>query len=112
MLIGGAGSQSNHSRQLAAAAAKLGVDCALVLVKDHKSESMQGNLLLDNLLGAYFELIDVETQELLDDAKQALIEKFEREGRKPFVAMQAANRPFGAMGYALCMAEMMISSMR
>ena len=107
VLIGGAGSQSNHSRQLAAAAAKLGVDCVLVLVKDHKSGSTQGNLLLDNLLGAYVDLIDVETQELLDDAKQALIEKFEREGRKPFVVMQAANRPFGAMGYALCMAEMM-----
>ncbi len=107
VLIGGAGSQSNHSRQLAAASAKIGVDCALVLVKDHKSGSTQGNLLLDNLLGAYVELIDVETQELLDDAKQALIEKFEREGRKPFVVMQPANRPFGAMGYALCMAEMM-----
>ena len=37
VLIGGAGSQSNHSRQLAAASAKLGVGCALVLVKDHKA---------------------------------------------------------------------------
>lgn len=107
VLIGGAGSQSNHSRQLAAASAKLGVDCALVLVEDHKSGSAQGNLLLDDLLGADVELVDVPTQELLDDAKRALVAKFEREGRKPFVVMQAANRPFGAMGYALCMAEMM-----
>lgn len=107
VLIGGAGSQSNHSRQLAAASAKLGVDCALVLVEDHKSGSAQGNLLLDDLLGADVELVAVETQELLDDAKRALVAKFEREGRKPFVVMQAANRPFGAMGYALCMAEMM-----
>ncbi len=107
VLIGGAGSQSNHSRQLAAASAKLGVDCALVLVEDHKSGSAQGNLLLDDLLGADVELVAVETQELLDDAKRALVAKFEREGRKPFVVMQADNRPFGAMGYALCMAEMM-----
>lgn len=107
VLIGGAGSQSNHSRQLAAASAKLGVGCALVLVKDHKSDSAQGNLLLDDLLGADVELVAVETQELLDDAKRALFAKFEREGRKPFVVMQATNRPFGAMGYALCMVEMM-----
>ncbi len=107
VLIGGAGSQSNHCRQLAAASAKIGVDCALALVKDHKSGSTQGNLLLDDLLGACVELVDVDTQELLDDAKQALAAKFEREGRKPFVVMHACNRPFGAMGYALCMAEMM-----
>jgi len=107
MLIGGAGSQSNHCRQLSAASAKLGVDCALAVVKDHKSGSTQGNLLLDDLLGASVDLVDVETQELLDNAKQALVEKLEGEGRKPFVVMQSANRPYGAMGYALCMAEMM-----
>ena len=49
VLVGGAGSQSNHSRQLSAAAAKLGLDCALALVKDHKSGAVQGNLLLDDL---------------------------------------------------------------
>lgn len=107
VLIGGAGSQSNHCRQLSAASAKLGVDCALAVVKDHKSGSTQGNLLLDDLLGASVDLVDVETQELLDDAKQELAAKLEREGRNPFVVMQSANRPFGAMGYALCMAEMM-----
>ena len=42
VLIGGAGSQSNHSRQLAAAAAKLGVDCALVLVKDPQERQYAG----------------------------------------------------------------------
>lgn len=107
VLIGGAGSQSNHCRQLSAAAAKLGVDCALTVVKDHKSGQIQGNLLLDDLLGASVEVVDVETQELLDGAKEELIAKLEREGRKPFVVMQSGNRPFGAMGYALCMAEMM-----
>jgi 1-aminocyclopropane-1-carboxylate deaminase/D-cysteine desulfhydrase-like pyridoxal-dependent ACC family enzyme len=107
VLIGGAGSQSNHCRQLSAAAAKLGVHCVLAVVKDHKSGQIQGNLLLDDLLGASVEMVDVETQELLNDAKEALITKLESDGRKPFVVMQAANRPFGAMGYALCMAEMM-----
>ena len=105
VLIGGAGSQSNHCRQLSAAAAKLGVDCALAVVKDHKSGATQGNLLLDDLLGASVELVDVETQELLDDAKDALATRLKSEGKNPFVVMQKANRPFGAMGYALCMTE-------
>lgn len=105
VLIGGAGSQSNHCRQLSAAAAKVGVDCALAMVKDHKSGAIQGNLLLDDLLGASVEMIDVETQEYLDAAKDALIARLQREGRKPFTVMQKANRPYGAMGYALCMTE-------
>lgn len=107
VLIGGAGSQSNHCRQLSAAAAKLGVDCALAVVKDHKSGATQGNLLLDDLLGASVEMVDVETQELLDDAKDALVDRLKNEGRNPFVVMQKANRPYGAMGYALCMAEIL-----
>ena len=32
--------------------------------------------------------------------------RLEREGRKPFVVMQAGLRRFGAMGYALCMTEL------
>jgi 1-aminocyclopropane-1-carboxylate deaminase/D-cysteine desulfhydrase-like pyridoxal-dependent ACC family enzyme len=107
VLIGGAGSQSNHCRQLSAAAAKLGVDCALAMVKDHKSGTTQGNLLLDDLFGASVDMIDVETQELLDEAKDALVNRLTREGRKPFTVMQKANRPYGAMGYALCMAEIL-----
>lgn len=105
VLIGGAGSQSNHCRQLSAGAAKLGVKAAIAVVKDHKSGG-GGNLLLDDLLGAEVEVVDVDTQEYLDEAKQQLVERFEREGRKPFIVMQAANRPFGAMGYALAVAEM------
>ncbi len=106
VLIGGAGSQSNHCRQLAAAAAKQGVDCALVVVKDHKSGSKQGNLLLDDLLGASVQMVEVDSLEALKDVKQALADRFKREGRKPFVVMDSATQHFGAMGYALCMAEL------
>ena len=57
VLIGGAGSQSNHCRQLSAGAAKLGVKAAIAVVKDHKSGG-GGNLLLDDLLGAEVEVVD------------------------------------------------------
>ena len=106
VLIGGAGSQSNHCRQLAAAAARQGLDCALVVVKDHKSGAAQGNLLLNDLLGASVEMVEVASLERLEGAKQALVNRLKRDGRRPFVVMAAANRAFGAMGYALCMAEL------
>jgi len=106
VLIGGAGSQSNHCRQLSAAAAKLGVNCSVAVVNDHKSGGTQGNLLLDDLLGAAVKMIDVPSQEQLDDAKEQLFEELKVEGKNPFVVMKSANRPFGAMGYALAVAEM------
>jgi 1-aminocyclopropane-1-carboxylate deaminase/D-cysteine desulfhydrase-like pyridoxal-dependent ACC family enzyme len=107
VLIGGAGSQSNHCRQLAAAAAKLGVDCHLLVTRDHKSALIQGNRLLDDLLGATVEIAAAESIEQLDDAKEELRSRLQAEGRKPFVVMQSSMRPYGAMGYALCMAELM-----
>ena len=106
VLVGGAGSQSNHCRQLAAAAAKQGLDCALVVVKDHKSHSPQGNLLVDDLVGASVEMVEVDTQEQLGDAKQELVDRLCRDGRRPFVVMQRENQHLGAMAYALCMAEL------
>ena len=106
VLVGGAGSQSNHCRQLAAAAAKVGLHCALVVAKDHKSREVQGNLLFNDLLGASTEFVEVESPELVNDAKQELMERLSRQGRKPFLVMQQGVRHLGAMGYALCMAEL------
>ncbi len=105
VVIGGAGSQSNHCRQLAAAAAKLGLDCALVLVNDHMGEQIQGNRLLIDLLGASVEMVEVESQELLTDAKKDLHDRLRADGRTPFIVMRPETRPFGAMGFALCLAE-------
>lgn len=45
------GPQSNHVRQTAAAAAKLGVSCSLVLRGNPPAQRL-GNVLLDELLGA------------------------------------------------------------
>ena len=106
VLVGGAGSQSNHCRQLAAAAARHGLECRLLVVKDHVSQVRQGNLLLNDLLGADVELVEVSSQEHLIDAKKALVEDLQRRGQKPYLIMDEATRHLGAMGYVLCMAEM------
>ena len=50
-LITGGAAQSNHARQTATAAAKRGLACTLVL-RGTEPPEVQGNLLLDRLLGA------------------------------------------------------------
>src|SRR5213596_4179137 len=50
-LITGGALQSNHCRQTAAAATRLGFRCILVLTGD-KPQQPSGNLLLDKLFGA------------------------------------------------------------
>src|SRR5438309_9473358 len=50
-LISGGALQSNHCRQTAAAAARFGFKCILVLNGD-KEQKEYGNLLLDQLFGA------------------------------------------------------------
>ena len=49
-IVQGAASQSNHCRQAAAGAARLGLECHLVLLRDEHAAEGQGNLLLDRLL--------------------------------------------------------------
>ena len=51
-IVIGAGSQSNWCRQTTAAACKFGLDVVLILVHGVKGALLQGNLLLDHLLGA------------------------------------------------------------
>src|SRR6267378_3922425 len=50
-LVTAGAAQSNHCRQAAAAAAKAGLKCELILAR-RKPELPNGNLLLDELLGA------------------------------------------------------------
>ena len=67
--------QSNHCRQVAAAAAKLGMQCILVLAGEAPDEP-QGNLLLDKLSGA--EVIFVPKNQR-DKALEAVTRQAEEE---------------------------------
>src|SRR5512136_1660084 len=51
-LITPGAAQSNHARQTAAAAARAGLHCILVLRQPITGDAPQGNWLLDELLGA------------------------------------------------------------
>lgn len=113
-LIQGAGSQSNHCRQAAAAASKLGLDCHLVLARDEagtgadaSTEVPQGNLLLDRILGAKIHWTDVPLGAPLEAEKLALAERLRAQGRRPYVIGGSRAKLLSAAGYALQLCELL-----
>src|SRR5580698_8763179 len=69
LFVWGGGIQSNNCRQTAAACAKAGIDCHLVLTRGKPGNEpipLQGNLLLDHLVGATYEFVEVDFGEALE----------------------------------------------
>jgi D-cysteine desulfhydrase len=94
--------QSNHCRQVAAAAAKAGLECILVLAGDEPTER-QGNLLLDYLSGA--KTIFVKRAER-DTQLQKAFEEAENVGKKPYLIPYGGSSAIGALGYLEAMHEL------
>lgn len=90
--------QSNHARQTAAACARLGLTCDLILVRtvdrtdDHYLGS--GNLLLDGLLGATVHVVDDD-----DEAFTLFAGLFEDETRQLYGIGPGGSDPVGTLGY-------------
>jgi len=101
-LISGGALQSNHCRQTAAAAAKFGMDCILVLI-GKRPEQPSANLLLDELLGVEFVIIPDRKER--DRVLQETFEKAVSDGRKPYLVPYGGSSPTGAVGYAFAMEE-------
>lgn len=96
--------QSNHARATAAAAAKLGLRCHLVL-NGARPGHATGNALLDELLGAHVEY--VPTREARVPGMLAAMERLRRAGRIPFLVPLGASTPLGAAGYARAIGELL-----
>ena len=105
VLVHGLAGQSNYCRQAAAAAAKVGLPCHLVLRRDHKAQDpAQSNRLLDYLFGATVHMVaDRQEQE---KAKEDLVRKLKAEGHRPYVVGRR-DEVFGSVAYALCLAEIL-----
>src|SRR5882672_8451360 len=102
MLVTVGGTQSNHCRQTAAAAAKAGLKCELIL-NGKRPEVPNGNLLLDELLGAKTHWIERSQRaaKLRD-----LPEQLRAQGRKPYVIPVGGSNGVGATGYVMAMVEL------
>jgi len=89
------GVQSNHARVTAAAAARLGIGCHLVLSGDPPAQA-RGNLRLAQMFGASVEFVSNRADR--DAGMAAASRRLEREGRRPFVIPLGASTAEGAAG--------------
>ena len=95
--------QSNHCRQTAAAAARFGYDCILVL-SGKKPDTITGNLLLDYLFGA--ELVWTEPEKRVETLQTTFEQAWEA-GRRPYKIPVGGSNPTGAAGYAFAIHELL-----
>ncbi len=107
MLVTQGAVQSNHVRQTAAAACKVGMKCHVLLERrvpgrDAAYEET-GNVLLDSLFGATHEFrpagLDMNAE--VEAATRAL----RAEGHRPYCIPGGGSNPTGALGYASCAQE-------
>lgn len=103
-LISAGALQSNHCRQTAAAAAKFGFGCILVLTGEQQGEP-SANLLLDELFGA--QIVTVADRKDRDRILQETFDRAEAEGRKPYMVPYGGSSTTGALGYAFAVEEYM-----
>jgi D-cysteine desulfhydrase len=103
-LISGGALQSNHCRQTAAAAARFGFECILVLTGD-TPERPSANLLLDRLFGA--QVVYVADRKDRDRILRQTFDRAVENGMKPYLVPYGGSSPTGALGYAFAVKEFM-----
>lgn len=98
--------QSNHARLTAAAARVAGLKAALVLTSQVEQPKVQGNLLLDRLLGAEVHFIPANANPMLaigdqEETKIAeVMEDLRKRGERPYLIPLGGSSPVGVFGYA------------
>ncbi len=101
--------QSNHARQTAAAACKMGMDCELIFeqrVEDPSDPYINsGNVLLDRIFGAHIR--DVEKGTDMDAAMEDVAEELRSAGKTPYIIPGGGSNRIGALGYVDCALELM-----
>ncbi len=90
--------QSNHCRITAAAASKAGVDAVLIL-RPGESDAVQGNLLLDRLMGARIRIAPQPTGDAVGTTVAEEMESLRLKGRRPYFIPTGASTPLGAAAY-------------
>jgi L-cysteate sulfo-lyase len=100
--------QSNHVRQTAAAAARLGLACHAILIDvvryREPAYDVSGNLLLDELLGATVHV--VREPEAAQQVVQEIVGELKREGRTHYAIPVGGSSAVGALGYVGCANEL------
>jgi len=108
--------QSNHVRQTAAAARKLGLDCYALLERrvagTAESYEQTGNVLFDHLFNTQIEFrpagLDMNAEAM------SVTERLRAQGRKAYFIPGGGSNEIGALGYVACAQELLgqIDSMK
>jgi 1-aminocyclopropane-1-carboxylate deaminase len=104
-LVSIGGVQSNHTRQVAAVAARLGLRC--VLVQEHWVDwpdaiyDTVGNILLSRIMGAEVRLDPAGFDIGFRDSWEQALTSVEEQGGKPYaIPAGASDHPLGGLGFA------------
>jgi len=101
--------QSNHARQTAAFAAKLGLDCHILLEdrtgSNNANYNNNGNVLLDHMHGATTEKRPGGGD--MNAEMETVADRFRAEGRNVYTIPGGGSNPTGALGYVNCAFEML-----
>jgi L-cysteate sulfo-lyase len=105
--------QSNHSRQTAAAAARLGLKCHLLLCNlvgfTEPAYRQNGNILLDRLHDATIHELSGPNGEdvltYLNSEVDKYTQRLKEQGARPYAIPVGASNPIGALGYVGCAGE-------
>ena len=108
-IVSGGAAQSNHCRQTAAAAARFGFACILVL-NGQPGDRPSGNLLLDELLGAEIRLI--ADRSLRDRVLRETFDECAAAGKMPYLVPYGGSSATGVLGYAFAMEELLKQGVR
>jgi 1-aminocyclopropane-1-carboxylate deaminase len=99
------GVQSNHTRQVAAVAAKLGMKCRLVQESwvpfNDAVYDRVGNILMSRVMGAEIDLVDEGFDIGIRESWERALEDVKAKGGKPYaIPAGASDHPLGGLGFA------------
>ena len=103
------GVQSNHARATAAAAAKLGLRCVLILNGAPPARAT-ANAVLDELLGAEVEYIASRAER--GAATERVMARLAAAGRRPCLIPLGASTSVGALGFVAAVGELVEQNVR
>lgn len=99
--------QSNHARQSAAAACKIGLKCDLVFEHRVPNPSddylTSGNALLDQMFGARAHHLEGGTD--VNAEMERIADELRASGETPYIIPVGGSNPIGALGYVDCARE-------
>ncbi|WP_043355580.1 1-aminocyclopropane-1-carboxylate deaminase [Methylobacterium sp. B1] len=103
-LVSIGGVQSNHTRMVAAVAAKIGMKCRLIqeawVPHEDAVYDRVGNILLSRIMGAQTQLVDDGFDIGIRDSWKRALAEVEAEGGKPYAIPAGASvHKYGGLGY-------------